>query len=229
MSKRNAKIAMVAAAVLLALGGQARLAHADAIAQSILDITDFSVVIVTGIVTVGRPANSGSVLAELNGVTDADVQAATPGPVTLSVCVGPDCPHTPGMEVDPPPTETFASSSAILSGNALTVGADALTDNTVSLDTPGSGAANSNLGLVSTFRINVVGGPATVVIHDDVRVDLLAHIGAGHTGAAEASVNWTLTVAGPSPFVFAPDGMVNQLGETIDDCNQNIKIGRAHV
>jgi len=219
---------VVAASVLLAFGGYSKTAQAGAITQSILDITGFTVTIPSN-VTVTGATNDGNVLASLNGATAANIQPATPGAVTLTVCEPstPGCPmHVPGTPVTPPPTDTYAISTANLSGNALAGGANALTDNVVSIQTGGTGAATSKLGLVSTFTVNVLGGPATVSFADSARTYLLADIDAGQSGTANALVGWSLTVVGTGgAFVFAPNGVVDAPGETADSCNQNTNVG----
>jgi hypothetical protein len=227
--KRKLTLTAATAAVMLAFGGQAQ---AGALTQSILDITNFTVTIPTTGVIVTGVSNDGTALASLNGATVGAVQPATTGPVTLTVCEPsvPGCPmHTPGTVVTPPATGDFAISTANLSGvAAIPPGANALTDNVVSLQSNGTGAATSKLGLVATFVITVTGAPATISFSDNVRTSLLAQLDAGSTGTANALIGWSLTLvptAGGSSFVFAPNGVVDAAGETADDCNQNTNVG----
>src|SRR5688572_26044697 len=103
MTKRNAKIAMTSAAVLLALGGQARLAHAGAIAQGLLQVTGFQVTIPTTGVNIVSAGNTGSADARLNGVEDSEDQSTTLLPFVLEACVPtiPGCPqHVEGTAAD---------------------------------------------------------------------------------------------------------------------------------
>lgn len=232
IKQRKARVAVVAAAWLaLLVGGLPTFAHADSIAQSILEITDFTVVASdpasVGSVTV---ANSGAVLANFNGSTDSDFQPGTPGGVTLQVCEGPDCgAYVPGTELGSPPVNDFSGSTATLTGSAIAPGgADALTDNTVSLESAGFGLAQSNLGLVSNFTI-IITGSTTLNFTFSADPYLITSIVAPQVGSANAQIAWSLTLAGPASALWAPDGIAgNALGaitDTSDPCSLNTNVG----
>jgi len=225
MSKRSAKVTMMAAAMLLAFGGHPRLAQAGAISQGLLEVTNFQVTFDPSQVQILSGSNDGNATALLSGFAPA-VGGAVGGDITLVECAGGPCP-APGTNLTPPPTATFASSNAILSGIAvLPPGAQALTDNSVSLQSAGGGFATSKLGLNSRFQIVVNSGTATVGFQDLVRTYLISELDAGTPASANSLIGWSLTVAGAGgTFVFSPDGVVDAAGEIVDSCNQNTNTG----
>jgi hypothetical protein len=247
MIKRRVTFAVVAAvsmALVLVGAASPRAAYAGALSQSILDITNFQVLVLAGATPTltSVPQNSGDVQATLNGVTSTGSQPATPGAVNLQVCVGPGCTvsgppggtYPAGIERVPPPVSTFAGSTARLSGSAVTPpGANALTDNTVSLPNPGTGNTQSSLGLVSTFAL-AVGAATTLDFSFNANPYLVASIDAAQTGTAFAQIAWSLTVtdaAGNNIFTWTPNGAAGgntgsgTFAEVSDPCSLNTNRG----
>jgi len=214
----------------LVVAGLPALAHADSISQSVLNITDFTVSASNpGAVGSFSIANTGQVLANFNGLIDASFQPGTIGPVNLSVCQGPDCgAYSPGTQLGTPPANDFTGSTATLSGSAIAGGADALTDNTVSLESGGFGLAQSSLGLVSTFDV-VITGSTTLTFTFSADPYLISSIVAPQVGSANSQIAWSLTLAGGATALWAPDGIAgNALGaitDTSDPCSINTNVG----
>jgi len=206
-------IAAVAAAAVITLPG---LARADAIAQSILDISSFSFKIGDGAlgggtslssttgISVSNVKNTADALAILNGVTatttGADV-GATPNRIA---CAGAGCPavYVPGAKLLQPggPTATYVGSNGALSGNALLGTAHALTDNTVSLFPTGVGSSQSNVNLNAVFSLNVSAAGQKLQTSFDAFAFLRNNIDA--TGLASSSYSWTMVLSDVNGIVF---------------------------
>jgi hypothetical protein len=223
--KKRMRVVVVAGLLAALVGGVPVLAHAEGLAQSILDITNFSIG-ATDPTAIGAVsfANSGSVVVNFNGVPAADFVVGVPGDVDLEVCVGPDCAnYSPGTQLATPPVDDYAGAAASLTGNALVPpGADALTDGTVSLASGGAGLADADLGLQSTFTVELLA--ATALTFDfDADASLIASVVPPQFGSATANLNWNVALTGAALGLWAPSGTGAAIGfvVTSDPCSLN--------
>lgn len=205
LSKIGAAVAVVAA---MAAPGVAR---ADAVAQSILDVTSFTFRIGNGAagvsptlvsaapeVTVVAFATTSDALAVLNG-------GAAVHP-TLA-CVGTCGAYLPFVELVGAPTATYSGSNSVFAGDALTVGATAGTDATVSLDPVGDGTTTGNVNLGATFTI-VVGAPISFEVAFSAESFMRGFLDTS-PGNATASTNWSISVTDSlnlPVFAWSPNG-----------------------
>ena len=211
-------IAAVAAAAVITLPS---LARADAIAQSILDISSFKFMIGndakgggTSLVGSGisiTSANTVDSFAKLNGVIDnGSAIPLPPGGLGQQSCVGAGCPgvYVPGtklLQSSAAPFATYTGSTGVVTGNAISGSAHALTDNTVSLKPTGDGSTQSNVNLNATFTIVVGTAGNRLQTSFDATQFLRANI--SDPGLASASDSWVMTLTGPGPvFVWVPTG-----------------------
>lgn len=215
-------VASVMAAALAAPG----IAQADAVAQSILNVTEFTFRLGNGtsdlsnnqLVFGAAPTvqNTGDVFAKLVGSGTADDSAGpTSGGFSISECVGPGCgSYSPGTQLAGAPTATFAGSTSTLSGSALQppaagAGANALTDNTVSLAPAGDGTAQGNVNLNAQFTFAT--GQAQI-IEINFFADAFLRSFLDGLGVASAGIDWSVTIQQNQGGVFvdvfnwAPDG-----------------------
>ena len=196
-------IAAVAAAAAITLPG---LARADAIAQSILDISNFSFKAGDGAsgggaslvgnsgFTITSVVNSADALAILNGVTATTTGISLDSTPNRIACAGAGCPavYVPGTKLLQPggPTATYVGSNGALSGNALLGTAHALTDNTVSLFPTGVGSSQSNVNLNAVFSVNVTTSGQKLQTSFDALAFLRNNIDA--KGSAQSSFGWVM-------------------------------------
>jgi hypothetical protein len=162
--------------------------------------------------------NTGDVSAELNGTTVVDSAiVGAPAGFNLTKATGPDAgnfvPGTVLLAPVPGAVDTYTGSNSSLSGNALNIltGATSVTDNTVQLDTAGSGSAQSNSGVNGEFTFNVA-APQAFEISFVAELDILSHVGAtpGQSGFAQSSSSWVAELLdgnGNSVFTWNPNGL----------------------
>lgn len=212
-------IAAVAAAAVITLPG---LARADAIAQSILDISSFKFMIGndaagggTSLVGSGisiTSANTVDSFAKLNGGIDngSPIPGLLSGEVGSKSCVGAGCPGvyvagTKLLQSSAAPFATYTGSTGVVTGNAISGSAHALTDNTVSLKPTGDGSTQSNVNLNATFTIVVGTAGNRLQTSFDATQFLRANI--SDPGLASAGDSWVMTLTGPgTAFVWVPTG-----------------------
>lgn len=178
--------------------------HADALAQAILEIRNFSITTGVGAVVVpGAPAPNAAHNASLVGsgtCGQSNIGLLSPN---VSCAVGPNLglynPYAPNQNVSPnAPIGTFAGSAVSVSGNSLLPGgATAKTDNTVSLLPKGDGAANSNTNLSNDFTVNVTAA-STLTFDFNAFLFLRAYL-----------------TSGSSPFIFGNSTAISEWGVNI--------------
>jgi len=210
-------LALAAALSMLAPG----LAHADAVAQSILNISGFTVTPSNGAaldLSSIQVGNNGDVSASFGGAA-AVTQVANPGSggFNLSVSAGPNAAsYSPGTALIGAATLNYAGSTSSLSGNSLEAGgATAKVDNTVSLVPGGTGSTQSNVNLLSEFSITT-DQASTFKFDFSATAFLRAYLSlaAGQKGTVNASYGWTLTIEdsdGNTVFAWTPDGTVDAI------------------
>lgn len=204
-----APVAFAAAAAL-----SPTIASADAVAQAYLDITSFTLAGTGGAFTVLVFTDSGDVSASINGGTAATDSFNGTGTFTLNESVGPDAAsYSPTTALVGAPTQNYVGSYSFLDGGdpLSATGAQATVDNTVSLTPGGTGTAQSNVNLTSTFLIDV-SDPGTIFTvafdADAFYRTMLAPFGS--SGTANAAYSWTINVldsGGNTVFDWSPDGL----------------------
>jgi hypothetical protein len=252
------KKTMTASAVGLVLAtGFAGPAQADVIAQSILEILNFT--ITPGTPTAINPnggcpptnptcglaitgANQGTATLTLNGTTPLPLNSnpafaypqppgTGPAPIAHTLNIGPV--HVAGTELLPlgsPVTATFGHSTANLTGSGIAGGANALTDNTLSILGNGTGVANSSLGV--TARFVVLPGASTNLTFDFI-ADPFLRAFVAPLQSAQAGMGWNVSIEdanSTSVFNWAPDGTLGSgvFGgtEIYDPCTLNTGRGQ---
>lgn len=215
-STKSRAVAVAAAALALSLASG--VAKADAIAQSILSVSGFSIMGGNG------AAGGGTDITGLPGIaitatTTSDTFADLAGFGNQSgpslSCRGACGSYVPGTALlsPAPPTATYAGSSSQQTGNALVPGgANAVTDNTVSLNPAGDGTAQGNVNLNAQFSvINSVAGQKLQLTFDASSF-LRAYLAGATPGAtATAQYGWVATLTNANNqkvFSWAPDGFV---------------------
>ncbi|MFA9439034.1 EDSAP-1 family PEP-CTERM protein [Uliginosibacterium sp. sgz301328] len=224
---------LVAVAALAALPA---ISQAGVLAQSILFIDGFKLSQGDGAlgggtqldtsttVLVQRVANSGDVLANLNGVssTQGALVTDTSG---FNINAHQGSPYTAFSPITaaPPnvvsPGQGFASNHAILSGNSLdfSSGANGWTDATVGLGSTGEGSAQGNIGVVARAILDVQ-SPIRLQVSFNARafqrnqVDALG--GSGLAVAQNNQIVFQVTLSRIDPntgvltqvFTWSPDG-----------------------
>jgi hypothetical protein len=193
-------------AVLLAAGS----AHATAIAQSVLIVSDLTLRQGTGDATVGGAFGAGiaftaardlgNVFVDLDGTTEGDSDSAN-GTLNLSECIG-VC--NPGNH--------HVGSTATLFGNLVASSVDVETSNSVSLLLPGEGSAQSNVSSTTEFLISIA-SVTSLELNFDADAFLRAALGQPGIVAA-AGHGWTVSLSRevvPGVFVpvfsWSPDGL----------------------
>jgi hypothetical protein len=203
--------------------GAALPVHADVLAQSVLEVTDFRFTDTSGATLDVSQfdtlvfSDSSDITATLNGVT----KTTSVGPVTtfggidpLHQCVGGPCPGENDYTQISTATTDRARGDTLLTGSPLTgtgfaVGADAYTLAEGQLVTGGIASAEDNLGLLATISFSLTEAQAVGVFFD-IDQWLIAEVNG--TGTAQASSGWNITLAdaqGNTVFEWSPDGSVN--------------------
>ncbi len=218
MSTKNLSAALRAAAAPVAVAVVAvfgpGVAHADAVAQAYLYLSNITIAPAGGISNV-TGTDSGDVSASINGGAPA---TATANPAlfqgfNLQQAVGPNAgSYAPGVAILGAPTGTYVGSSAVINdGNPFFGTAAASTDDTVSLKPSGIGTSFSNTGLLASYDFGVASG-TKLTFSFNAAAFLRAFLDpAGVLGSsARASNSWSLTLAllGGTGNVFSwtPDG-----------------------
>ena len=216
---RSGLTAALSFAILSALPG---VASADALAQSILNISNFQITSAAGatITYSGTGANSSyqASLVGFGGCGANNIAGLNP---LLTCAVGPNSGlYAPGVPNFKPnaPTGTFAGSSVSVTGNALAAGALAKADNTVSLLPTGDGASISATNLSSDFQV-VVTAPTTLSFSFSSLLFLRAYLFTSQPflgGNSTANAGWSVNIRdndnnGALVFSWAPDGTVNAI------------------
>jgi len=203
----KAALAAAAALAILAPG----MAQADAIAQAILTVSNFSLAPGAGI-QITNAATSGDVSASLNGAPATTQASNTNGLFTLNVSQGAG--YNPLVPIPGPatPTSTYTGSYAAQNGSVLFGTGTAEVDNTVSLFPAGVGSAQSNVNLAASFNVNVTTASA-INFSFDATGFLRAYLGldAGQSGSARAAYQWNVSIVDENDdevFFWEPNGSV---------------------
>lgn len=217
--KFNQRISVIAAGVAIAAGLLPMSAQADAVAQSILNVSNFHFAAGNG---AGRAAD-GSLLAFLapgaSATTTADTVAKLNGAVDNGSAiaggeqsaVGNFGSYTPGVQLLGAPIATYAAATAAQTGNALLNNANADTDGVVSLKPTGDGSTQGNVNLNGQFTISLTAATA-IEIAFDAKAFLRAMQDKGPPWFATAAYSWVMTIVdstGNEVFKWSPDGQLN--------------------
>lgn len=213
LKKSVSRSGLTAALSLAVLCSIPSLARADAVAQSILNITGFKITTPTATPVDGDVTGRGGVNASLNGasVASGPLTGGTYGQ-TVSLGVG----YIANSKLLGAPTNTFSGGRSSVSGSSFSaIGASALADSTVSLRPAGFGTSDALTGTDFSFTFATLSA-STVNIVFDADLFLRAFL-AGNpilvsTPAAGATVNstWSVSIAGINGDVFRwqPDGAI---------------------
>jgi len=202
MSFAKSRLSQIAAAAAVCVGAVASApAHADALAQSVLNITNFTIAFNPAQISPqGTPTATVQSSATFANIAATPVQA---GLFTTSR-VGPNAGlYTPGTSYTTPALPgNFSGGHARQTGNALLGTATALSDATVSI-VPASAPINGSQGsntVGQEFLLNVASpGTARVNVSFDADAFLRAYLESGPTfdflsGSASATTTWRLEV-----------------------------------
>lgn len=202
-------VAGLSLAAMCALPG---VAQADALAQSILEITTFKLT-ASGAIASGTASGLGTVSGQLNGVNLTNVNApGTNYGAGTSLGAG----YVANSEILGAVTGTFAGGTTIIAGTAVTnapfsgSGADALADAVVSLKPQGSGNVETNTGTTFSYSF-ALASASTITIAFDADQFLRAYLQGTPIlgGTATANSNWSISIqqAGVGEvFNWAPNG-----------------------
>lgn len=216
---------VAAAAALVATALAPTVVRADAVAQSILDITAFTASLsnpnaLSGVVVI----QNGDIKADFGALSSSFSQPNTDADFANSVSVGPNAPgnYSPGS---PLPVGTvdgnYAGSAMSIAGSVLGAGATAKLDSTVSISPGGNGSATSNLNLNSGFTFSL-NSSSTVTFDFDAAAFLRSYLSAdavlGVSSSANASYEWGIKVTaqnGAVVFFWNPDGAAGGIGGSV--------------
>ncbi len=224
------KLAALAGAAAIALAPQA--AQADAVAQSILTVSNL-LIAPSAQINILSAASSGDVSASFGGAPATTGSSNLPANFTLNATQGPDAgSYAPGVAIVGPGGNpaNFAGSFSQVQGNALAGNANATVDNTVSLFPAGVGSSQSNTQLDALFNIQLLqqGSLDFSFSATGFLRAFLQPVGFG--GNANAAFQWSLTIVddttGLEVFAWEPDGQAGNITggvETADafDMTQN--------
>jgi hypothetical protein len=190
-------------------------AHADAVAHSMLDITNFKFAVGNsalgggGAIVPGGPisitgfSTTGDRTADLTGAGN-QTQAGF-GTTCFGTC-GAYTAFVPVVTLAPPAKYVASTSSS--SGSALdpVAGAEAGTNSVVSLNPGGDGTASSNVNLNADFDVIVGQAGARFQVSFDAELFLRAYLDNTGPGTATASSTWLITLTQNDNIVFRFDG-----------------------
>ena len=218
--KFKQKLSLLAATAALAAGFVPGVVHADAIAQAILDVNNFTLRLGDG--AAGTTAAPGSLLTILGPnpsiALTSGAQAAITGVGSLNIngstnataCVGACGFYTPNTQVVGAPLGTFSGGTGAQNGSSVGVGANAATDSIVSLKPGGDGSSGSNTNLGASFIITLSQAHSIEIAFD---ASSFMHGMLTKDGNATASTAWSFTITkinSPSPnlvvFGWNPNG-----------------------
>ena len=128
-------------------------------------------------------------------------------------------PGTQLLQSSAAPFATYTGSTGLVTGNAISGGAHALTDNTVSLKPTGDGSTQSNVNLNATFNLTVSAPGQRLQTSFDATQFLRANI--TDPGLASAGDSWTMslsketligsTVVSIPVFMWVPTGLMQPI------------------
>lgn len=209
------KSLLAPAAIAVAAALSPTTASADAVAQSILSISDFRITADGGYQVITF-SDSGDVSASINGgaaATDSANLVNNSSGFTLNQAVGPNAgSYSPLTPLTVSPTTNYVGSYSTLGAGDPLVAPVSLVavDNTVSLTPGGSGTAQSNVNLTATYTIDVEAGTIFTVSFDAdgyLRTMLDPFLA---IGSSNASYTWEIIVTdlftNLEVFSWSPDG-----------------------
>ena len=209
-------------------------ARADAIAQSILDISAFSASLTNG-ATVSATNISNS-YSQSAGVTGFGSTGNVPFPVSNATpCTSLDPANcadlNPGLTAAKSGSGTYtpftaltgtaaagtgsniASALSSITGSTINGGANAREDSTVSLVTPATGGATTSAGLTANLELTIPGGASNsqVTFTFTALPFLRAYLGQNNVKTqATYSMNIVIkNAAGATVFTWSPDGLID--------------------
>ena len=193
---RSGLTAAVSAAMLSMLPFAAQ---ADALAQGVLEITNFRLT-ASGAIASGTATGSGVVTGLFNGVALAGVNVSTVNFANSSQS-GPG--YTPNTEYTGPVVPgNFAGGSTSISGSAITnapfngLGANAIADSVVSLQPQGSGNVTSNTGTTFAYQFDLTAASQiNITFRADQFLRALLQGSPIIAGNATATTSWLMTIA----------------------------------
>ena len=244
------KLALTAAVAGACGVGMAGNANADALAQALLNITNFTITNGAG----GAPlaVTDFSQLSFLDTLTNTSILNGTPGTtgimqgstLSLSVdapqsCIGAcTAPENTFASVPTPPTATYARSDSLLTGQPISgtpapVGANASAIAITSLNTDGQGGSASDILLTSGFTFVTTHDISQAGFTFDANTFLQAWTAAGTTSptGAGAGIKWELSLVdaatGDTLIDWIPNGNTTTgtqvgLNVTAEGCNLNV-------
>lgn len=221
----NLKFSIIASSLALAAVTLPVTARADAVAQSILNITGFQFGAGDGtaakaaagsfqnniqLLTVGATTTADAT-ASLNGVADS---GSVFGAIGRQAKVGAFGTYVPGAVLAGAPVATYVASTANQTGNALTSTATATTDALVSLAPKGDGTTQGNVNLNAEFTFKVTAANTKLEIAFDADAYLRTMLSEMGNGAptSTAKFGWTIALlnntTGDEVFSWTPNGNV---------------------
>lgn len=218
---KTTRVSLLASAAAAALSLAApSVAHADAVAQSILNISNFHFALGNG--AAGR-AGDGSLLGSVSNVsatTTADSIAKLNGGTDSGTACSATCEqakignavsYVPGAILVGLPTATYAAATSNQTGNSLFATSTAKTDTIVSLNPGGDGSTTGNVNFQADVTFSAVAG-TKVEIAFDADSYLRAFLSVGGVGAKTATAAYSFVVTivdstGAKVFSWAPDGL----------------------
>lgn len=221
--KFSRNLSVIAAGVAMVAGFLPTIAHADAIAQAVLNVNNFAFRLGDG--AAGSSNAPGSLAAVLSftpppsATTTADAQAtlnlvSSPGYDVAGgrqACVGTCGFYAPGTPLVGAALGTYAAATAVQSGNALFGTSSAAVDSAVSLDPVGDGSTQGNVNLNASFVLTL-SVASTVEIAFDADSFLRGML--DKDGTATGATSWTMTitkvggVGAGQVFSWQPNGTV---------------------
>lgn len=225
----TSRFSLIAAGVALACGLGSTAARADAVAQSILYITNFKFALGDGTAAIGA---NGSLVPALSGVlstTTSDAKAELNGAIDNGFAivggkqadVGNSAGYVPGAQLAGSPTATYVASHASQTGNALFATATASTDSIVSLKPDGDGTTQGNVNLNARFTFDVLNAGTKIEVSFDANAYLrtmLTDMGL-EPPTSTAAHQWTMTLvnsAGAEVFKWEPNGAAGNISGGIE-------------
>ena len=215
--KFTQKMSVLAAGVALAAGMLPHAVHADAIAQSIVQVSNFTFSVGNGALGVGASlapflTNPTTTLASGSNASLTGVGSVNnPGVNSATSCVGACGFYTPFSQVTGAPSGTFAASTGNQSGNSLApAGASGNTDAIISLKPTGMGSSGSNTSLNGSFDLTLLNA-TKIGIAFDAKSFLRAMLTQNGSATSQTSFSFRITnILSPnvSLFSWSPDGVL---------------------
>lgn len=216
----TSRFSLIAAGVALVCGLGSTTARADAVAQAIINVSNFTLALSNPASLVAfSPVNTIDAKGDLNGVSGTSVAIANGK--TFSLGAG----YVAGnvLAYGSPAAGTYAGATSTIDG-ALNIpgGVNSNTDAVVSLDPQGDGTSQGNTGVVIDYRFVLSGGVGSSLTFDfDAFTFLRAMLAAPDAGqhlvgdGVQATTTYSITITRDNAgggntkvFEWIPDGEV---------------------